>query len=174
MFSGNNDEVDFYTFKSDFSKIYNKSTPKELLPDLLKNNFLKDPAYSMVRSISNIDEIWKQLKLAYSNVKLLLSKKIDRIGNFESLARLRDPESLAHTLSKLINLVKDLMLLAETHSIEEQLYYGDGIQRIYNLLDDARLSRWLRNINEDFHPKETWKNLWNSSSMNKSFNNKRS
>ena len=45
MFSGNNDEVDFYTFKSDFSKIYNKSTPKELLPDLLKNNFLKDPAY---------------------------------------------------------------------------------------------------------------------------------
>ena len=72
------------------------------------------------------------------------------------MAKVKDPESLVHILSELINLVKDLMYLAESHNIESQLYYGDGLQRIYGLLDDVRLTRWLRIVDENWLPKEVW------------------
>ena len=36
--------VDIYTFRSDFEKLHIKTTPKEFLPDLLKNNYLENPA----------------------------------------------------------------------------------------------------------------------------------
>ena len=32
----------------------------EELPDVLKNNFLEDPALSLVKSLDNINEIWKR------------------------------------------------------------------------------------------------------------------
>eukprot|EP00794_Sanderia_malayensis_P021004 gene21004-23056_t len=76
----------------------------------------------------------------------------------EPLVRFKDAEATINTLSKLINLVKELMLLAETHKLEQHLYFGDGLQRICCLLGDARLSRWLTSIgDEDLSPKETWK-----------------
>ena len=156
-FSGHNDSIDFYTFKSDFNKLHERSTPKHLLPDLLKNNFLKEPAFSLVKSLTDLDEIWKQLKFAYGDVKVLLTKRLEQFGKLDSLSKLKDPESLAHMISKIVNLLKDVMLLAEKHNIEHHLYYGESIQRIYNLLDDSRLSRWLRNIPvDDNFPKNTW------------------
>eukprot|EP00794_Sanderia_malayensis_P001584 gene1584-1750_t len=60
-FSGSDSTTDFYTFKDNFNKLHERSTPKYLLPDLLKNNFLKGPAFSMVKSLTDIDDIWKQL-----------------------------------------------------------------------------------------------------------------
>ena len=57
QFSGLHDSLDYYTFKSKFEKIYLRTTPKHLLAELLKNNYLKDPALSSVKSLDNIDEI---------------------------------------------------------------------------------------------------------------------
>ena len=37
-FSGYESKSDIYTFQSEFKKIYERTTPKRLLPDLLKNN----------------------------------------------------------------------------------------------------------------------------------------
>ena len=56
--------VDIYTFQSDFEKLYLKSTPKEFQPDLLKNNFLENPALILVKDIKEMDNIWKTLKEA--------------------------------------------------------------------------------------------------------------
>ena len=49
------------------------------------------------------------------------------------------------------------MKLAKDHQIEESLFYGDGLDRIYNNIGDARLTRWLTSIvDENLLPKATW------------------
>ena len=42
--------MDIFTFQSTFEKLYEKRTPKTMLPDLLINNYLEDPALSLVKS----------------------------------------------------------------------------------------------------------------------------
>ena len=34
-------KLDIYSFKSEFLKIYERTTPKQMMPDLLKNNLLE-------------------------------------------------------------------------------------------------------------------------------------
>ena len=75
-FKGYSSPVDIYTFKSEFEKIYLRSTPRRMLPELLKNNFLGDSALSMVKSIDDIDEVWRRLKEAFGDPKIMLEKKL--------------------------------------------------------------------------------------------------
>ena len=56
-FTGYDSKSDIYTFQSDFEKIHLQSTPTRLLPDLLKNNFLADPALTLVKSLNDIASI---------------------------------------------------------------------------------------------------------------------
>ena len=88
------------TFRDNFEKIYIQSTPTTLLPDLLKNNFLWEPALTLVKSIENIDDIWLQLRTAYGDTKILLTKKIQTLSRCD-LSRSRDPEKLHYALSHL-------------------------------------------------------------------------
>ena len=41
-----------------------------------------------------------------------------------------------------MNLIKGLMRLEDKHDTKEKLYNGDDLERIYNLLGNARLIRW--------------------------------
>lgn len=50
-FKGYESSVDLYTFKSDFEKLHQKTTPSALLLDLLKNNFLEGPALTLVKGV---------------------------------------------------------------------------------------------------------------------------
>ena len=43
-FKGCDSRTDIYTFKSNFEKIYLRTTPEKLLPNLLIKNFLEEPA----------------------------------------------------------------------------------------------------------------------------------
>ena len=45
-----------------------------MLSELLRNNYLKDSALSLVKNIQNIDEIWKRLKKAYGDTKIISQK----------------------------------------------------------------------------------------------------
>ena len=56
-FRGYESTADIYTFRSEFEKVYSRSTSRRILPDVLKNNFLEDPALSPVKSLGNINEI---------------------------------------------------------------------------------------------------------------------
>ena len=55
--------------------MYERTTPKCMMPDLLKNNLLEGSALSLVKSMTSIEDIWKRLKGAYGDPKLLLKKK---------------------------------------------------------------------------------------------------
>ena len=52
-------------------------------------------------------------------------------------------------LSQIINIMKDLQRLASEHHIESKLYSGDGLERIYQLLGDNRVTGWLLKLFEE-------------------------
>ena len=58
-FSGLNSSRDYYT-QDEFAKLLLGTTRKTMLPQLLRNNYLQDPALSFEKNIQNMDEIWKR------------------------------------------------------------------------------------------------------------------
>ena len=73
----------------------------------------------------------------------MLSKKIAEVHKVEDLWKQKDPEKLVLALSKIINLMRDLMHMAKEHKIESKLYHGDAIDKIHGLLGHARFRKWL-------------------------------
>ena len=138
--------TDIYTFKSNFEKIYAKTTPSRLMPDLLKNNFLDEPALSLVKSIDDIAEIWNRLIKAYGEPKIMLSKKIELLRTVDTIWKSKDSEKISDALARIISIIRDLMKLSERHNIEGRLYNSDAIDRIYKILGDSRVTRWLTSI----------------------------
>ena len=114
-----------------------------MTPDLLKKNLLEGSTLSLVKSMTDIEDIWKRLKGAYGDPKLLLKKKLSQIENISQLWKIRDQEKLVDALSKIINLMRDLYQLAEQHNIKSRLYSGDRLERIYQMMGDRRVTRWL-------------------------------
>ena len=74
-FHGYESELDVFTFQAEFEKLYSKKTPTKMLPDLLKNNYLGDPALSLVKRLDDIDEIWTRLHKAYGDPRIMLKNK---------------------------------------------------------------------------------------------------
>ena len=159
-FSGYESKIDIYTFQSKFMKVHKRATPTRMMADVLKNNLLERPALSLVRSVTDIDEIWKRLKAAYGDPKLLLKRKIAEIGKINHLFKIRDTGKIVDALSKIINTMKDLEKLAKDHNIQSKLYSGDGLERIYQLLGDSRVTRWLSIACEKtYNDEELWLRL---------------
>ena len=46
-------------------------------------------------------------------------------------------------INKVVNLMKDLMRLAEEHRIEEKLYHGDAMDKIHSLMGQEKFRKWL-------------------------------
>ena len=159
-FKGYDSENDIYTFQTEFEKLYLPLTPKKRLPDVLKNKHLEDPALALVKSQDDIDEIWERLKKAFGDKNVLLQNNLSDINKSSALLKSRNPEQLQQGLMKLINTMTDLMNLAEKHNIEVKLYNSDGTNKIYSLMGDNRLTRWLTSISDvDIEGKELWKRL---------------
>ena len=159
-FNGYGSALDIYTFQSMFEKLHLKSTPRKLLPDLLKNNFLDNPALMLVKNIEDIDDVWKRLKDAYGDCKIMLKKKLSEVSNLDVLWRIKDPEKITEGLAKIINAMKDLLSLSKKHGIERKLFHGDALDRIYVLLGDGRVTRWLSlGYDKNWEDEELWNNL---------------
>ncbi len=169
-FSGYDSPNDIYTFQSDFEKIHLKDVPTDSLPAMLKSKYLADPALSLVKSVENIDEIWKRLKQAYGSPKHLLKKKFRELNNMDPASRSKDPGKNELWMSKIVTVMKDLAKLATDHNIEGMLYNGDGIDKVMKIIGENRATRWLSkecadeesdDDDEDFEAKnkESWKRL---------------
>lgn len=157
-FSGYDSNTDFYTFRTNFEKMHLSSTPKELLPDLLRNNYLTDAALTMVKTINNIDEIWERLKKSFGDSKVMLSRRLHQLKSIDF--NKRDPEKLISGISTLINIMQDVSSLAEKHNIEEYLYYGSSISDIHEVIGERRSTQFLVDFGEeDLSPKETWQKM---------------
>ena len=90
----------------------------------------------------------------------MLKKKIFEISIFTALWKIKKSEKLMEDLSRIINLMKDITTLAAKRNIENQLYYSDSIQKIYQLLDENRVTKWLMKISdEDLSDEEKWQKI---------------
>ena len=159
-FSGYESKLDIYLFQSEFLKIYEQKTPTRMMSDLLKNSLLEGSDLSMVESMTDIEDIWMRLKGAYGDPKLLLKKKLPQIGNISQIWKIRNQEKLVDTLSKIINIMRDLHQLAEQHNIKSRLYSGNGLERIYQMMSDSQVTRWLSTICEvEYNDEQTWYHL---------------
>ena len=156
------ESIDIFTFRTKFEKVHLRNTPKKLLPDLLINNHLSEPALSLVKGLTDIDIIWDRLIKAYGNSKILVSRKLADIKKLDPIKTKQDPAKTLKTITGIINLLRDLISLAQQHNIENQLYYGDCLDHVYTLLGDIRLDRWLTSIcDEDIDEKDKWIKLIN-------------
>ena len=147
-FSGYNSELDIYTFKSQFEKLHLKITPRQLLPDLLKNNYLVDPALSLVKRLDDIEEIWKRLFRSYGDARIMLKNKMQALKRIGALWKLKDAERIKNGLASLLNVMSELLKISKEHNIEQRLYNGEALDIIYGLLGDYRLTKWLTIISE--------------------------
>ena len=141
-FGGYDSSTNIYEFKTNFTKLFSQSVPTHLQADLLKNNYLEKDALTLVKNVSEIKEIWERLKEAYGNTKTLLTNKISELINCEAV-KSKDPTKIINDISKISNLMRDLMQLSTEHHIENELYYSDAFDQACNLLGDERSTRWL-------------------------------
>ena len=94
--------------------------------------------------------------------KIVVKEENVRNCKINQLWKIQGPEKAVDTLSKIINFMKDLEHLAAEHNIQSKLYYGDGLDRIYQLLRDKRVTRWLSiKCDESYDEKELWSQMIN-------------
>ena len=90
---------------------------------------------------------------------LIFQKKINQLTLSLPIQRSKDTSTI-ESMNKIINLMKDITTLGKEHHIENHLYYGGTINKHYNLLGDASLTKWLGHISkETLTPEETWSKL---------------
>ena len=159
-FKGFASELDVYSFRSEFEKLYLKDTPTSKLADLLKHNFLANPALGLVKSLDDISEIWERLQKAYGDPKTILSKVLGDVKNMTPIHKTKNSDELKDGLVDLINGIRDLIKVAKRHGIEAKLYNGEGLDVVYSSMGDNRVTRWLTSIcEEDLVDEALWLRL---------------
>ena len=158
-FKGYGSELDIYSFQYEFEKLHLKTTPKKMLPDLLKYNYLAEPALALVKSLDDINEIWTRLKKAYGDPKTLLANKLASVKKIGPLWKVSG-ERLKDSLISLINGMTDLITLSKYHGIEAKLFHGDGLDTIYGLMGESRVTKWIsKTCEEKLEEEDLWKQL---------------
>ena len=157
-FSGYDSPLDIYTFQTEFEKLNGRTSTKRVLPDLLINNHLSEPALSLVKHVDSMPEIWERLKATFGDTRFLLAKKVAKLDNVSQLGKTKDPEKLIAGISQIISLMRDLLNLASKHDIEKNLFYGEGLEKIYRLMGNDRMTQWLK---ESCEVEQNEKVLWN-------------
>ena len=159
-FSGYDSQLDVYTFQEKFMKLHKAKVPKSHMPELIKNNYLEGAALDFVRRHENIDEIWTSLKKSFGDPRMMLMKKLKQLESMGPLYRIKDSEKAKNSLSKVINVIEELIKLGKDHHIEEKLYNGDAIYSIYKILGDNRTTRFLeKTCDENLEGEDLWRRL---------------
>ena len=126
-----------YSFQSEFLKICEQTTPKQMMLDLLKNNLLEGSALLLVKSMTGIEDIWKLMVIQ----NCYWRKSHHRLG-IQSTMENKGPKTKDRCFKKVIHMMRDLYQLAEQHNIKSRLYSGDGLETIYQIMGDW-VTRWL-------------------------------
>ena len=159
-FQGYDSPLDIYSFKSEFEKLVQPRVVKTLWLHHLKNNYLDGPALVLVDKLDTIQEAWKALISAYGNVKLLLQNKLSGLDDLECLEKMKGDEKIMLALAKIINAMIELRSLAEKHSLENKLYVGGGLEKIYSVIGDERQRKFLsKRVSDPSSPKPSTSDL---------------
>ena len=83
----------------------------------------------------------EEIKKAYGDTKIMLSKKLTELENLEPIWKIKSQAKIAESLAKIISTIKDLMQLSHRHNIEHKLYNSDALDKIYKLIGDGRMTK---------------------------------
>ena len=149
----------FFTFRSKFTKLIEDRIQKKYWVEHLKHKYLAGHAHTLVEKETDYDKIWEKLSKSFGNPRYLLQNKIDALDH-ASLATAKGDEKIGSALAHLINVMKDLSLIAADHNIEGQLYEGGGLERVFCLIGDSRHRKFRsENLTATFSKKQEWQKL---------------
>ena len=170
-FKGYESKLDIFSFKSEFEKLVQPKILKRYWVDTLKNNYLVGPAQTLVEKLENLSLVWEKLIEAYGDVKLLLQTKMSNLDKLENLEKIEGDEKLGNAIAKIINMMTELSILAEKHDLQNKLYIGGGLEKVFGLIGEKRERNFLRkNLERGIFSgssesielsteKKTWENL---------------
>ena len=98
----------------------------------VKREILAAPAKEMVKLVEDIDEIWKILKEAFGDPKVLLNYELDCVRKLGLLCVLA-----------VANAMENFCRTAKTHKIEYELYNSHTERLIYEIMGDMLVDRFL-------------------------------
>ena len=148
-FSGYDSPMDIYTFKNDFKKFIEPFIQKSLWGDYLKKNCLSGAALNLVVKIDDVDEIWKKLTEVYGDASLMLQKKLLSLEKLTNMEKIKDDAKLLGCLTTLLNTMTELSNLATDFKLENELYYGVGLQKILDLIGIKGRRKFVKSIAQD-------------------------
>ena len=162
-FSGYNGQIDFFTFKSEFSRLIEPTVLKKFWVDHLKRNYLEGQALTLIESETDYEKIWTRLKESFGSPRIMLQNKlslIDEIGKLYAIKGDKKEQKLGAALAKLCNSMQDLGKLAKQHDLEGQLYEGGGLEKVMSLIGETRHRRFRsENLNVSLSKKQEWQKL---------------
>ena len=90
-FIGFSSNINIYTFQDSFKNLYLRRTPKQMLHDLLRNDFLDEPVLSLVKIVEDVDKICRMLKKANDGSSTSLFKTLAHLNNLKPRWRAKNP-----------------------------------------------------------------------------------
>ena len=159
-FSGYNSPLDIYSFRTEFEKLHARRLRTAILPEYLKNNFLEGTALSLVKSMTDMEEIWNRLKDAYGDTKILLNNKLKDVSKFGEIWKIKDRSKGIEALSKLVFAMEELKELAVKHSIENYLYYGGALASLYKIIGSKDRDKFIElHVDSNLSEEARWDKL---------------
>ena len=119
-YSGYGYEIDYYSFRSQFTNKYRRYTSRDQV-DILKNTYLKGEAFNTVKELIELDKIWERLKDEFGNPSRMLKEKLSEMLAINPY-RTRKINEKSEAILKITNILSDLFKLAEVHEIELEFY----------------------------------------------------
>ena len=137
-FKGYESKLDIYSFRNEFEKLIQPTILQRYWSDTPKKNYLSGPALTLVERSETVEDIWVKLIDAYGNVKFLLQNKISNLDRVDCLDKIKGDEKIGNAIAKIINTMTELSDLAQKYNLENKLYIGGGLEKIFSLIGEDR------------------------------------
>ena len=118
---------------------------KSLLAETLKYNYLGNPALTLVKELTDIDEIWERLIKSYGDPRNLLLNKLRELCQLGGLENISGDENLIRAISELLNVMSELKRLAGKYDLRHDLYQArGGLGKFRELIGQRRFKKLIR------------------------------
>ena len=160
-FTGYDARIDFFTFKSEFTRLVESTVQKKFWVDHLKRNYLGGQASTLVESEVDYDKIWQRLKESFGSPRLLLQNKLSLLDKMGGLYLLKEDHKIGTAVARLCNSMQDLSKVAAEHDLEGQLYEGGGLEKVMSLIGESRHRKFRsENLSSVHSKKQEWQKLY--------------
>ena len=155
-FSGYDSQLDIFSFKKEFAKHVEPYLSKIHWADTLKWKYLSGSTLTLVQSMSDISAIWEKLESTYGDAQLLLQNKLSSLENFESISDVKNDEKRISVISSLLNSMTELSDLAKKHKLENEFYFGWGVERVLTIMGNERKRKFIRKSDTRLKGPDAW------------------